>query len=562
MAETAKQVFEFVETGNQPVDYELLAEQRLINLNRKLGALGLQEQKRFLNNDPLAHVFLRLEAGRFDAVDVQIQDEYRTDMTERSEVTTGPEAKTGAEPFSLSFNYVWQGDELVYEPTGKSMNSMLGSGVAVERANRAGDENYQYHLERALVLAGHGPAIADWWRSKPETSAIIASLCPPETEVEPQIAELGNFKTHRNMASVWFLEATETGVTVRVTSQDNLTLEGLQEIYGEMDMDVQVHGTTIEELAEIRQTSIRNNFLAYKRFTGIHDRHLDERFAEPDEKHFQGIKNNGNVKDALSLVEDHKEAESVYKNAIEAVAVSMEQRKIDRSLAQLILELRQPFKGPSKIPEALRISGALTVDQARFFMDYLIRQALPEAIYGDSQTHKDETRAVLETVGDSGTGGVAAAGAYAAENGISRDGYCPTNDTAEAQNATAESAMGVSAKKEFESHFCPNCLPKPVAGKTVRAYRKNGRIGCHDCGFEQDVCTKRVTKQGRQPSAEPDRVVDMFEPVANFFRQARLQQIVNQKADQQAKSELGDNVRYLDLVRYRKQVAEAYDINT
>lgn len=53
-------------------------------------------------------------------------------------------------------------------------------------------------------------------------------------------------------------------------------------------------------------------------------------------------------------------------------------------------------------------------------------------------------------------------------------------------------------KKEFESKWCPNCLPKPRPGKKVKAWRHGDRIGCGSCGHEVDVCTKKVVHQGKK----------------------------------------------------------------
>ncbi len=566
MAETARQIVEFAQPETEFTDYELHAEERLERLNHKLGELGLQRQKSFLSNDPLAHVLLRLEAGRFDRVDAQVESEYRTDMAERSEVTEGLGAETGAKPFALSFNYIWKDGELVYDRTGKAMNDMLGSGIAVERANVGRNTDYQYHLDRAKVLASHGPAITEWWQSKPETSAVIASLCPSASEVSPEIAELGNFKPHRNMASIWFLEATDDGVIIRIASEDNLTLDGLQHVYDQLGADVKVHETTVEELAEIRPLPLKGSLLAQRSFTETHDKRLDEEFASPGEEHFQGIKTNGYIKDALSFVEVAEETESFYKNAVEAVALSLEGGKIDSSLANLLLELRQGYASSADIPKVLHLSSPLNIDQARLFMEHLLKQALPESIYGDKQTHQTEI-AVAGTA-DSETrqvSGVAAAGAYASTNDISRDGSCPTSsldNEGNAADAVAAAAMGVSANKEFESHFCPNCLPKPKAGKTVKAYRKGSRIGCHDCGYEQDICTKKVTKKPREAEADGSQDIDLFAPVISYFERHSLEKRIDELATKQAKAELGENVRYLDLMRYRKQLRQVHGLNT
>jgi len=57
-------------------------------------------------------------------------------------------------------------------------------------------------------------------------------------------------------------------------------------------------------------------------------------------------------------------------------------------------------------------------------------------------------------------------------------------------------------KKEFESKWCPNCLPKPQAGKSVKAWRRGDRIGCGTCGHVVDICTKKVVRQGKKQRAQ------------------------------------------------------------
>ncbi|HSX18495.1 MAG TPA: hypothetical protein VLE51_04020 [Candidatus Saccharimonadales bacterium] len=65
-------------------------------------------------------------------------------------------------------------------------------------------------------------------------------------------------------------------------------------------------------------------------------------------------------------------------------------------------------------------------------------------------------------------------------------------------NTEGQDIFSFLIKKEFESKWCPNCLPKSKPGKKVKAWRKGDRIGCTSCGHEVDICTKKVTRQGKK----------------------------------------------------------------
>jgi len=116
-----------------------------------------------------------------------------------------------------------------------------------------------------------------------------------------------------------------------------------------------------------------------------------------------------------------------------------------------------------------------------------------------SYTHRFEGRWIdLGSLADS----VVYAGAIEREAGTQYPGC----DTIVAQKNTLAKTGYVNAQglelsllpKEFDSEFCPNCLPKPAPGKKVKAWRKGDRLGCKDCGHEVDVCTKRIVHQGKK----------------------------------------------------------------
>jgi hypothetical protein len=490
---------------------EIDRESRLERRNRILGRLALSAETRLLNNDPLAHVFLRLDAPSFAEVEDQVRAEYRGDMSERSDITSG-EAEAGKErPFQTTFDYILQGEELIYAETGKRLNELLGDGVMAAEADFEQDQQgYAYHLERAKVLANHGPAIAQWRKGDPEACAVIASLCPPESEISAEVAKKGSFKPGRAMASVWVLEPTQRGVQMSVFSLDQLTLKRLQSIYDQLEVGVEVEGSTLEELGQIRQLNTASGDSAVSEIIKLHDSNLDKESLN-QKTHYQGIEVTGSGREeAYEMVRASADAERLYFNAVESVACSLREGKITPTLGRIISELRSAYKSSDQLPAGLRLGRSLTIEQSREFMDYLRCQVLSEHIFGDKTAHV-EFQQQNYFRGD--YGGIAAAGSYASAKGISRAGDCPTSTSIQGEqmsNANVKAALGVFGREEFESKWCPNCLKKPKSGKTVKAWRQGDRIGCGDCGQVQDVCTGRVVKKGRSSTERVEQKTGGF----------------------------------------------------
>ncbi len=538
---------------------------RLERRNRILGRLALAPENRLRNNDPLAHVFLRLETRKFADIETQVRAEYHSDMSERSEITSREVEDSGERPFYAVFDYRLEGDDLIYTETGKSLNELLGDGVTAAETDHVIDKDgYTYHLARAKVLASHGPAMVHWRKQNPQHTAMIASLCPSAKELAPQIAKLGNFKVNRSMASNWLLEPTPEGIRVLVFSLDKLDLAGLQYIYDSLGVDVRVHETTLDEVGEIR--SLNTNAIAgwmLRKITDIHDNRLDEEFPQ-NGPHFYGIKKSAESIYASTLVERRPEAETLYRDAIEEVAQSlMAAGNITPGLGKILMELRSAFPSADKLPLALQLGGKISLDQAREFMQYLLSQALPEYIFGDRKQHQQfrEQNNLVSDTGGGGYSGVASAGSYATANGISREGACPSSagglanqNSAEHANSAMAAALGLhSEKKEFKSKWCPNCLPEPQRGRSVKAWRKGDRIGCSDCGREEDICTKRVVRGGKRIERYKNIAFGTVDIIVAGWRrlgaQIRLDKLRKQRA---ASAERGEQKQLDQLITQKE----------
>ncbi len=230
-------------------------------------------------------------------------------------------------------------------------------------------------------------------------------------------------------------------------------------------------------------------------------------------------------------------------------------------LGKILMELRSAYPSADKLPPALRLGGALSLDEARQLMDYLRRQALSEYIFGDAQAHEQFKQAHdLASSSAGGSGGVATAGSYAVSNNIEREGDCPTSGSRtspEHANAAATGSMGIYGKKEFESKWCPNCLPEPKPGKKVRAWRRGDKIGCYDCGREENACTGQITKKGSRLAGEKLKniVVSTLDIITAGWRRAGAELRLNSWRSKRKSVQNGQEKKQLELV-IRQEEAE------
>jgi hypothetical protein len=409
-----------IERSQQKVDVEF---ERIVKHERALGRAAIRGELR--NNDGLAHVYLAQEANDFSEVEKQIYTEFITDMGER---TGGEGVET--KHFYMPFDYSVTENDLIAD-TGVRFREMVEAGLQAARQDALNDPRVSYAVARAEVQSRHADMLIDWFENSSSDFALIPSLCPPENEVPAHIAKLSNFKPERLMASMWLFERTETGIQMHAFSLDNLDLKGLDYIYGALDINGEIKQTTLEQMARMTELSFDSGADAVEAIRCLHDARLDR---EKGGKHFFGIAGNDQSRDANKMAEDKPEAYELYKTAVQEVAASLNAGVISPGLSELAVKLRQSFK--DGVPAELQLSEffPITIDQARDFMDYLRRQALPEYIYGSSDNHGgyDDYE---------GFGGIASAGAYAAENGISHEGACPTSASAATDANSSEAAM-------------------------------------------------------------------------------------------------------------------------
>jgi hypothetical protein len=398
--------------------------ERIVKRERALGRTAIRGELR--NNDGLAHVYLAQGAERFSDVEKQIYTEFITDMGER----TGGEG-VEAKHFYMPFNYVVADNDLISD-TGVRFRGMVETGLLAARHDAQNDPRVSYAVARAEVQSRHADMLIDWFHNDSSDFALIPSLCPSENEVPAHIAKLSNFKPERLMASMWLFERTETGIRMHAFSLDNLNLEGLNYIYSVLSINGEVKATTLEQMAQMTELPFENGREAVEMIRSLHDARLD---CEYGGRHYFGIRDNDQSRDANKIAADKPEAYELYKTAVQEVAVSLDAGVVSPGLNSLAEQLRGGFK--NGVPAELQLSQffPITIGQARDFMDYLRRQALPEYIYGNANNHNENGS------DDYIFGGIASAGAYAAENGIAHEGACPTSASAAADANSSEAAM-------------------------------------------------------------------------------------------------------------------------
>jgi hypothetical protein len=467
---------------------------RLERRNRVLGKLAIDPENRLLNNDALADVFLLLENNNdFSKVEDYVDKNYLSDMSERS----GTETKE--KHFYLGIDYRVNGDDLVADQV-TSYREMMDGGLKAAWSDASADRDLMYALRRAQVQAKHIDMLLDWYRSGDPNCVRISSLCPTTQEVPEHIAKKANFKQERLMASEWIFERTADGIRMHAFSQDNLTLEALQEINNVLGINDQAAVSTLDEMDKLVRTPFSSGTIFVEAQRQAHDDILSRKNGG---KHHHGIKvSDHDIRSSNEMVLAKPDAQELWRNSVKAVADSLSKKQVSQELAAIILDLRAGFNGSiTPIELGLHEMHPITIDQARNFMDYLRKRALPQYIFGDPELIAHDSEASY----GSGASGIASAGSYAFSNGISHEGDCQTSGTASTKNATQgaskgqiESAMNVYVKQEFKSEWCPNCLPEPIRGVEVRAWRKGDDIGCYDCGRVQSICTKQIYAKGRK----------------------------------------------------------------
>jgi hypothetical protein len=141
---------------------------------------------------------------------------------------------------------------------------------------------------------------------------------------------------------------------------------------------------------------------------------------------------------------------------------------------------------------------------ARNLPDYITAEHADELRYDMMSSFKHRFEGHWTEMG-SLAASVAYAGAVEREAGTTYPGCDLVVGQARAGNLVqtgylnAQEAFSSLLVKEFDSTYCPNCLPKPKPGKKVRAWLRGEEIGCKDCGHVKNICTNRVIHSGRKP---------------------------------------------------------------
>jgi len=466
---------------------------RLERRNRMLGRLAIGPEQRLLNNDALADVFLLLEndSEASTNIEAQIKKNYLSDMSERS----GTE--TQERHFYLQVDYKVRGYDLVADEV-SSYRGMMEGGLQAAWEDAKNDSDLIYALKRSQVQVKHIDMLLDWYRSGDQRAVRISSLCPEETEISGKAAKKANFKPDRLMASEWIFERTADGMRMHAFSQDNLTLQHLQAINKILGIKDKVAESTLQEMDKLVITPFSSGL----KLRDAQQQALDDILSNKNGgKYHYGIRvSDYDARSSNEMVLSKPEAEELWVNSVKAVSESLRRRAVSEELAGIASVLRKDFAaGTVPIELGLNKNHSISIDQARNFMDYLRKRAIPQYIFGDLgviQTSESYSSG-------SDYGGIASAGSYAVSKGISHEGDCQTSGTAATANTPAaqaaakaqiESSLQVYAsKEEFTSAWCPNCLPSPIPGEKVRAWKKGDHIGCYDCGREQSVCPDPIT---------------------------------------------------------------------
>jgi hypothetical protein len=453
----------------------------------------------------LADVFLLMEAmdsgGSLADVEDQIDQNYHTDMSERSDGKDEKGNKASHEKqFDFPIDYKVAEDDLY---AGKfSFRQILRDGLEAAQSDALEDKEATYALNRAQIQAKHADMILDWYYSDNPHAVRISSLCPTENEVSKHVAKKANFKTDRLMASEWVFERTSDGMRMHAFSQDNLTLENLQEINQKLGISDAVAPSTLKEMDKLVLTP----YISGEEFKDAQRKALDEILSRKNGgKYHYGIKvSEHDIRSSNEMVSAKPKAQELWKKSIQAISESFMEGQVSASLAQIVSELRAGFKdGAIPIELGLYESHSININQGRNFMEYLRKYAIPQYIFGKNQPSSERETSSY----GGGFGGIASAGSQAFSSGISYEGDCPTSNSPSAASPEQgntkdkmEAALNVYGKKEFRSKWCPNCLPVPKAGKEVKAWRHGDDIGCYDCGRVQSICTGKIIKKGKKPA--------------------------------------------------------------
>lgn len=103
---------------------------------------------------------------------------------------------------------------------------------------------------------------------------------------------------------------------------------------------------------------------------------------------------------------------------------------------------------------------------------------------------------------------------------------------------------------------CPECTKEVVVPKDDL---QDGKLSCRECGYWLDVCTgeRGFAKKNEKTT---DSELSGWDIIAEWFRKDRQDREIKKAAEQQAISELGDDITYLDKKNYEKRIRKSFGL--
>lgn len=407
-----------------------------------------------LNNDPLAHVYLLMGDHNNSNIESRIFLEFITDMGERLE----------NQPFCSSFDYSYDGQEIIYNTGILYLQSLRNSCIAAKQDVAKGTFP-QYHLDRQIAFYRQGEIIKNWLDNKAEKRhLLLLSLCPTPSELTSIEAKKQSFKPDRQMASIQLHSKNSDGTaTTTAFSLDGLTPQRLQGLFDTLGINATATASTLDQLTlPVFIDGTYNAAEAVKKIICCYD---DNLFEQTGKMHKQGIDIERNVVESNSFVRSHPEAYFLYRSIIGEVASALVAGRVGIGLQTILnKDLIAPYKQRSlSIPHAinLRVGDVINVSRASGLLEYLRRKAIPEYL-----TQKLTTKSVSNDSNygntDGGDASIGSAGADAEVSGRDYDGDCPTSGQAQqSQNSSEQAAqMGLFNKKAIVKYkyVLGNCV--------------------------------------------------------------------------------------------------------
>lgn len=479
--------------------------------------LYADKDKNLRNNDSLAHVKLLMENG-LDSSESRINIEFVTDMGERLE----------DQPFNSSYDYSFDGEEIIYDTGIRYLKSLERSYQAALKDVATGTFS-EYHAKRQQAFYDQGHLIKNWLNDSENNSHIVLfSLCPPDNEQSEDESKKQSFKPNRKMASIQLHSKNGDGTaTTNAFSLDGLTPELLQLLFDKLGVDAKANASTLDQLLEpIYINSIYSADNATKSIISIYDELLQN--FNNGRLFQQGIDINKNVVEANSFVSSRPEVYELYKQIISEVAHSLEQHKVTSDLDNIVTnKLSNAFNNSNDIPSSLNLNvdGEFNDYMASNLIDYLRQKAIPE--YLTKLIQQQQNSVYLDSSSNGSYSDIGSAGAGAVASGKSYDGGCPTSSISSLSNISAQAQeLGISQvvnkppKLTWRKGRCvvPNCP----------SIKKNKDVDVADCSVCRE-CQKKYDK-GIDPVKEyKPSIYDFFQNFAESIIEAFLSESDNKE---------------------------------